>query len=81
MFGDAMSIFARRVFAPSGNSPFLILSKSDRFSSMLLFLYGLPVPGSVSVPRVSRIWSAFRSHTNAFPFPIRSTAHACICGK
>ena len=33
MFGEAMSIFARSVRAPSGNSPFSIRSNRSRFSS------------------------------------------------
>ncbi len=33
MFGEAMSIFARSVRAPSGNSPFSIRSNRSRFSA------------------------------------------------
>ena len=61
--GDDMSIFARRVFDPSGNSPFLMRSNRSRFSSTLLFLYGLSFPGSVRVPLCCLISSASRSST------------------
>ena len=47
----------------SGNSPAVIREKSSRFSSTQRSRYGLFLPGSVSVPRYSRIWSAVRSQT------------------
>ena len=67
MFGEAMSIFARSVRAPSGNSPFSIRSNRSRFSATVRSRYGLFLPGSVSVPRCSRISSAVRSQTYALP--------------
>ena len=60
-FGEAMSIFARSVFAPSGNSPFFMRSNRSRFSSTERSRHGLFLPGSVSVPRYSRISSFERS--------------------
>ena len=50
--GDAMSILARSVRAPSGNSPSRMRSNKSRFSSTERLRYGLSFPGSVSVPRV-----------------------------
>ena len=61
--GDAMSILARNVREPSGNSPARMRSKRSRFSVTLRFRNGLSRPGSVSVPRYSRISSAVRSQT------------------
>ena len=61
--GDAMSIFARRLNVPSANSPFFILSNNAKFSSTLRSRYGLFLPGSVNVPRYSRIWSGESSST------------------
>ena len=51
-FGDAMSIFARSVRAPSGNSPAFMRANRSRFSSTLRLRYGLSLPGSVGVPRI-----------------------------
>ena len=68
MLGEAMSIFARSVLEPLGNSPFRIRVKRSRFSSTVRFRYGLSFPGSVRVPRYSRISSAVRSQTYAFSF-------------
>ncbi|MPM98742.1 hypothetical protein SDC9_145931 [bioreactor metagenome] len=81
MLGDAMSILARRTFSPSLYLPSRISSKSARFSSMLLFLYGLSLPGSFKVPLYSLICSAFRSHTKALPFFISSMAASYILSK
>ena len=50
-----MSIFARSVREPSGNSPAFMRSNRSRFSSTERLRYGLSLPGSVSVPRYSRI--------------------------
>ena len=58
MFGEAMSIFARSTRAPSANSPARMRAKRSRFSSTERSRYGLSRPGSVSVPRCSRISSA-----------------------
>jgi len=62
-FGEAMSIFARRTFSPSANSPAFMRAKRSRFSSTLRLRYGLSLPGSVSVPRYALISSAERSST------------------
>ncbi len=53
--GEAISILARSVRVPSGNSPARIRSNRSRFSSTLRSRYGLFLPGSVSVPRYSRV--------------------------
>ena len=57
-FGEAMSIFARSVREPSGNSPARMRSSRSRFSSTERLRYGLSVPGSVRVPRYWRTSSA-----------------------
>ena len=44
IFVCAISIFARSVRLPSGNSPAFIFSKSERFSSTVLSRYGLFTP-------------------------------------
>ena len=62
-----MSIFARSVRAPSGNSPARMRRNRSRFSSTLRSRYGELRPGSVSVPRYSRTSSAVRSQTKASP--------------
>ena len=54
-FGDAMSILARSVREPSGNSPAFMRANRSRFSSTERLRYGLSLPGSVSVPRYCRI--------------------------
>ena len=46
MFGEAMSIFARSVLEPFGNSPAFMRSKSPMLSSTERSRYGLFVPGS-----------------------------------
>ena len=61
--GWAMSILARRVREPSGNSPARIRRNRSRFSSTERPRVGLFFPGSVSVPRYLLISSAFRSQT------------------
>ena len=61
--GDAMSILARSVLLPSGNSPFFMRWNRSRFSSTLLSRQGEFLPGSVRVPRYSLISSFERSHT------------------
>ena len=81
ILGDAIFIFALRTFSPSANLPSLISSNKARFSSILLFLYGLSLPGSLSVPLYSLICSADRSSTNAFPFLIKATAASYIVSK
>ena len=81
ILGDDISIFALRTFSPSANLPALISSNKARFSSTLLFLYGLSLPGSLSVPLYSLICSAVRSSTNAFPFLIKATAASYIVSK
>ena len=67
-----MSIFARSVRAPSGNSPARMRRKRSRFSSTDRLRQGLSRPGGVtvtgplsttSVPRYSRILSSERSQT------------------
>ena len=55
-----MSILARRTCSPSLNSPARIRSKRSRFSSTGRSRKGLFFPGSVRVPRKSRISSALR---------------------
>ena len=74
-FGEAMSIFARSVRAPSGNSPARIRRNRSRFSSTGRLRYGLSLPGSVRVPRCSRTSSAVRSQTYAFPSRMSCSAH------
>ena len=69
MLPDAMSIFARSTCAPSSNSPARMRRNRSRFSSTERLRYGLSRPGSVSVPRYSRIWSAVRLSTYALPSP------------
>ena len=54
-FGEAMSILARSVREPSGNSPALIRLSRSRFSAGERSRNGLFLPGWVSVPRYSRI--------------------------
>ena len=60
---DGISILARSTIAPSGNSPSVIRRNSSLVSSIGRLRYGLSVPGSVSVPRISRISSADASST------------------
>ena len=60
---ELLSIFARSVREPSGNSPFFIRSNRSRFSSTERSRHGLFFPGSVRVPRYSRSSSALRSQT------------------
>ena len=81
MLGLAMSIFALSTASPSPNSPSLILWKSSMFSSIVLSLYGLFLPGSVSVPLYSLIWSAVRLQTKALPFLISSSAASYMVSK
>ena len=61
--GEAMSIFARRVRDPSGNSPARIRRNRSRFSSAVRSRNGLGRPGSLGVPLCSRISPADRSQT------------------
>ena len=63
MFGAAMSILARSVFEPSGNSPARIRAKRSRFSATVRSRKGDGVPGLFTVPRYSRTWSTSRSQT------------------
>src|SRR6267378_1414690 len=49
MLPEAMSIFARSVLLPSGNSPARIRRKRSRFSSTERLRYGDSRPGSVEV--------------------------------
>ena len=74
IFGEAMSIFARRHFSPSAYFPSRISRKSLRFSSGVRFLYGLSFPASVRVPRVALISSGDRSQTKALPSAISFSA-------
>ena len=74
--GAAMSILARNTREPSGNAPSFICAKRSRFSSMERSRYGLFLPGSVSVPRFSRISSAVWSSTYAKPFWTSATAQS-----
>ncbi len=74
IFGDAISIFARRHLLPSGYLPARISRNKVRFSSMERFLYGLSFPASVSVPRCALISSGERSQTNALPSKINCSA-------
>ena len=76
MFRAAMSIFARRTCAPSGNSPALILAKRSLFSSTVRFRCGLSAPGSVIVPRPFRISSSLWLSTYAFPSRTRRIANS-----
>ncbi|MNU02531.1 hypothetical protein D3C72_2462690 [compost metagenome] len=69
-----MSIFRRSVLLPSANSPFFMRVNRSRFSSTLRSRYGLFLPGSVRLPRYSRISSALRSQTKAWPLLISSIA-------
>src|SRR5205814_8918231 len=75
-FGDDMSIFARRVREPSGNSPARMRSNRSRFSATERLRYGLSLPGWVRVPRYSGISSAERSSTYAFPALTSCMAHS-----
>ena len=52
-----------------------------RFSSTERLRYGLSLPGSVSVPRYSRISSAVRSQTYALPSLISCTAQSYSWSK
>ena len=81
MFDEAMSIFARSVREPSGNSPAFMRAKRSRLSSIGRSRQGLGVPGSVSVPRCLRVSSPVSSQTYALPFLISSIAHSYICSK
>ena len=58
MFGEAMSIFARSVRAPSGNSPAFMRANRSRFSSTVRLRNGLilarPVRRAAIVVRVLR---------------------------
>ena len=81
ILGEAISILALNTFSPSAYMPFFIFSKSSRFSSTERSLYGLSLPGSVSVPLYSLICSAVRSHTYALPFLISLTAASYILSK
>ena len=74
MFGCAMSIRARRTWAPSENSPARIRRSSPRFSSTVRPRSGLAVPGTVTVPRPLRIASSLCESTYAFPAPTRLSA-------
>ena len=75
MFGDRMSMFARSTWAPSGKSPARMRRNSSRFSSALRVRYGESLPGSVSVPRCSRISSAESESTYATPLRISASAY------
>ena len=55
IFGEAMSILARSTFSPSLNSPAFIRANRSRFSSTRAVALRAFWPGSVRVPRVSRI--------------------------
>ncbi len=61
--GEAMSILARSVRVPSGNSPALMRRKRSRFSSADRLRNGPSLPGCVSVPRWAETSSAERSQT------------------
>eukprot|EP00001_Collodictyon_triciliatum_P153149 26791_3 len=76
MLGAAMSILARRTWAPSSYSPPFILRSISRFSSTDLSRNGEFVPGFVRVPRNSRISSADKLSTYALPFLTRCSATA-----
>src|ERR1022692_3616803 len=75
-FFEAISILARRVREPSGNSPARMRSNRPRFSSMDRLRQGLSLPGSVKVPRYSRTWSPVRSQAYALPDLISFAAHS-----
>ena len=61
-FGEFMSILARKVRAPSGNSPAFMRRNRSRFSSTERLRYGLSVP-PLMPPRVLATSSADRSQT------------------
>ena len=63
IFGETISIFARRTHSPSLKPPARIFSNNAKFSSGDVSLYGLFLPGSVKVPRYSRAWSAVKKQT------------------
>jgi hypothetical protein len=63
MLPAAMSILARSTRAPFGNSPARMRRNRPRFSSTLRSRNGLFLPGSVSVPRLTRISVAVWSST------------------
>ncbi len=68
--GDAMSIFARSVRAPSGNSPAFMRVNRSRFSSTLRLRHGESLPGWSGAPRYASVSSGDKSQTNALPFLI-----------
>ena len=71
-FGDAMSIFARSSARRRGTRPPSCAEQSRGSPPTERSRYGLFLPGSVSVPRYSRISSAVRSSTYALPSVISS---------
>ena len=75
IFGWAMSIFARKTFSPSANSPARIRANKSKFSSTLRSRQGLFLPGEFTVPRLSRIsscvWSMDLSYRAAYKKCVR----------
>ncbi len=63
MFGDSRSILARSTCAPSGNSPPRIRRNRSRFSVTERSREVVARPGSVTVPRYSRISSSLALST------------------
>ena len=57
MFGDDISILARKTCCPGSTPPSFICLKSLVFSSTVLFLKGLFFPTSLGVPFCSAICS------------------------
>ena len=76
MFGDAMSIRARRVRDPSSNSPARMRANRSRFSATVRSRQGLLRPGRFHGPRYAETSAPRRSQTYAFPASINWTAQA-----
>src|SRR5206468_6884337 len=72
ILGDAMSILARSVHAPSGNSPFFIRVKRSRFSPMERLRNGLSLPGRSGTPRYLSMSSDERSRSEEHTSELQS---------
>lgn len=73
--GEDMSIFARRTYRPSSNSPARILRKRSRLSAGGLSRWGLGLPGCPGTPRYSLNSSGESVQTYALPFCMSSSAN------
>ncbi len=80
-FGEPMSIFARSVLLPLGNSPPRIRRNSSRFSSTPRLRNGDSWPAAVGVPRVFPTSSAVMSQTYALPLRMSSSPYSYIFSK